>query len=113
MLHTCGCSSWSYEEYIKAGLKAVDTLQPEAKDMSPEYLKKTFGGRLVFHGCVSTAGALTYGSLKDVEEDIKYTMEVMKPGGGYCMAPTHRIQDNTPLENVLCMYEKAKEFGRY
>jgi hypothetical protein len=113
MLHTCGCSSWTYEEYIKAGLKAVETLQPEVKDMAPEYLKEKFGGRLVFHGCISTAGALTYGSIDDVDECIKHTMEVMKPGGGYCLAPTHRIQDNTPLENVLCMYEKAKEYGKY
>ena len=32
------------------GINGVDTLQPEAKEMSPEYLKKHFGGRLFFHG---------------------------------------------------------------
>jgi uroporphyrinogen-III decarboxylase len=37
----------------------------------------------------------------------------MMPGGGYCIAPTHMIQDNTPLENVLAMYETAKRWGRY
>ena len=113
MLHTCGCSSWAYEAYIRAGLRAVDTLQPEATDMSPEYLKKTFGGRLVFHGCISTAGALTYGTEGDVEEDVRHTLEVMKPGGGYCLAPTHRLQDNTPLENALRMYDAARKYGTY
>lgn len=44
MMHTCGSSSWAYEDYIRLGLKAVDTLQPEAADMSPAHLKKTFGG---------------------------------------------------------------------
>ena len=33
-------------------------------------------------------------------------------GGGYCFAPTHLIQDNSPLENVLEMYRCAREFGR-
>jgi len=37
MLHTCGCSSWTYEKYIQAGLRAVDTLQPEIHEMSPRY----------------------------------------------------------------------------
>jgi uroporphyrinogen decarboxylase len=37
----------------------------------------------------------------------------MMPGGGYCLAPTHQIQDNTPTENVLAMYEAARTYGRY
>ncbi len=113
MLHTCGCSSWAYEDYIRAGLRAVDTLQPEVKEMAPQYLKQRFGGRLVFHGCISTAGALTYGSVADVRNMVRETLEIMMPGGGYCLAPTHRLQDNTPLENALCLYETAQEFGRY
>ena len=39
-------------------------------------------------------------------------LDIMMPGGGYCFAPTHLIQDNSPLENVLEMYRCAREFGR-
>ena len=113
MLHTCGSSSWAYEEYIKLGLKVVDTLQPEAKDMSPEYLKKTFGGRLAFHGCISTAGVVAIGTVEQVAAYCKNTLDIMMPGGGYCFAPTHCLQDNTPTENVLAMYEVAKTYGVY
>lgn len=113
MLHTCGSSSWTYEKYIQAGLKAVDTLQPEAKDMSPRHLKDTFGGRLVFHGCISTRGAVTYGKPEDVEHEVKETLEIMMPGGGYCLAPTHRLQDNTPVENAIAMYTAAHQYGHY
>jgi uroporphyrinogen decarboxylase len=113
MMHTCGSSSWAYEEYIKIGLKAVDTLQPEATDMSPKYLKKTFGGRLAFHGCISTAGPVAYGTVEDTVEYCKNTLHIMMPGGGYCFAPTHSLQDNSPLENVLAMYETGFEYGRY
>jgi uroporphyrinogen decarboxylase len=52
MIHTCGSSSWAYDEFVNMGIDAVDTLQPEAKNMSPSYLKKTFGGRLAFHGSI-------------------------------------------------------------
>jgi uroporphyrinogen decarboxylase len=37
----------------------------------------------------------------------------MMPGGGYCFAPTHLIQDNTPPENVVAAYEVAREAGGY
>jgi uroporphyrinogen decarboxylase len=113
MIHTCGSSSWAYEEYIEMGVDAVDTLQPEAKAMSPAYLKARFGGRLAFHGCISTAGPVAYGTVEDVKTYCRETLEIMMPGGGYCFAPTHALQDNSPTENVVAMYEAAHEYGRY
>ncbi|MGD0092124.1 MAG: uroporphyrinogen decarboxylase family protein [Planctomycetota bacterium] len=113
MIHTCGSSSWTYDDYIALGLAAADTLQPEAKDMSPEYLKRRFGGRLAFHGCISTAGPVAFGSVQEVVQDCRKTLEIMMPGGGYCFAPTHALQDNSPTENVLAMYEAPHKWGRY
>ena len=113
MMHNCGSSSWAFDEYIKIGLNVVDTLQPEAKDTSPAYLKENFGDRLAFHGCISTAGAVASGSLNETIEECRKTLEIMMPCGGYCFAPTHCLQDNSPTENVVAMYETAKNFGRY
>jgi len=113
MMHTCGSSSWAYEDFIEMGIKAVDTLQPEAKDMSPAYLKKTFSGRLAFHGCISTAGPVAYGTVDEVRKYCRNTLEIMMPGGGYCFAPTHSLQDNSPTENVIAMYETARRDGAY
>jgi uroporphyrinogen decarboxylase len=113
MIHTCGSSSWAYEDFIGIGINAVDTLQPEAANMSPEYLKKHFGGRLSFRGCISTAGPLAYGSVDDVDVCVKNTLEIMMDGYGYHFAPTHAIQDNTPTENVIAMYQCAHKYGVY
>ena len=113
MIHTCGSSSWAYDEYIDMGMDAVDTLQPEAKDMGPAYLKERFGTRLAFHGCISTAGPVATGSVEDTVRNVRETLEVMMPGGGYCLAPTHALQDNSPTENVVAMYEAAREYGLY
>lgn len=113
MIHTCGCSSWAYEDFIEMGIGVVDTLQPEATNMSPEYLKKTFGGRLAFHGCISTAGPVATGTPVDVDAYCRHTLEIMMPGGGYCFAPTHQLQDNSPTDNVLAMYEAARKYGVY
>ena len=35
------------------------------------------------------------------------------PHHGYCLAPTHYLQDNTPVENVIAMYQTAPKLGRY
>jgi uroporphyrinogen decarboxylase len=113
LVHTCGSSSWVYEDFIEMGVRGVDTLQPEADNMSPEYLKAHFGGRLCFRGCISTASPLAAGTPGDVREYCRSTLEIMMEGGGYHFAPTHAIQDNTPEENVIAMYQAAHDFGVY
>ena len=113
MMHSCGSSSWAYEDFIEMGIHVVDTLQPEARDMSPGYLKSRFGGRLAFHGCISTAGPVATGSVDDVVVYCRNTLDIMMPGGGYCFAPTHQLQDNSPTENVVAMYQTAAEHGAY
>ncbi len=113
LIHTCGSSSWFYEDFIELGIDGVDTLQPEATNMSPAYLKKTFGNRLCYRGCISTAGPLAYGTTEETRDICRQTLEIMMDGGGYHFAPTHLIQDNTPTENVLAMYQAAYDFGQY
>ena len=113
MIHTCGSSSWAYDDFIDMGMDAVDTLQPEAVDMAPEYLKQRFGDRLAFHGCISTAGPVATGTVDETVDCCRRILNVMMPGGGYCFAPTHLLQDNSPTKNVLAMYKTALQYGRY
>ncbi|OGV58201.1 MAG: hypothetical protein A2X49_03285 [Lentisphaerae bacterium GWF2_52_8] len=110
LIHSCGSSSWAFPDFIEMGIAGVDTLQPEAKDMSPRFLKENFGGRLAFHGGISTAEPLTNGNPEEVRKYCQESIGIMAEGGGYIFAPTHQIQDNTPLENALSMYEAAAEF---
>ena len=77
--------------------------------MTPEYLKTQCGGRLAGHGCISTAGPVAAGTVQETVDYCRRTLEIMKPGGGYCFAPTHCLQDNSPTENVIAMYETALE----
>jgi uroporphyrinogen decarboxylase len=113
MVHSCGSSSWAYDDFIEMGVTVVDTLQPEAANMAPAYLKARYGDRLAFHGCISTAGPVAYGTVEEVIADVRQTLEIMMPGGGYALAPTHQLQDNSPTENVLAMYEAARQYGVY
>lgn len=112
-IHSCGSSSWAFDDFVEMGIGAVDTLQPEAKDMAPAYLKKRFGDRLAFHGCISTAGPVATGAVQDTVDNVRETLDIMMPGGGYALAPTHQLQDNSRTENVVAVYEAAYKYGRY
>ena len=113
IIHTCGSSSWVYNDFIEMGVTGVDTLQPEAVNMSPEYLKANFGNKLCYRGCISTAGPLSFGTAAEVKEIVKRTLGIMMEGYGYHFAPTHQIQDNTPVENAVAMYQAAHDYGVY
>ena len=113
MMHSCGSSSWAYDDFIEMGIDVVDTLQPEPINMSPAYLKEHYGDRLAFHGCISTAGPVATGTVQDTVDIVRETLEIMMEGGGYAFAPTHQLQDNSPTENVVAMYETADRYGKY
>jgi uroporphyrinogen decarboxylase len=107
MMHSCGSSSWAFDDFIDMGIKVIDTLQPEAANMDPADLKSKYGDRLSFHGCISTAGPVAYGTVDQTVESVRNILDIMTPGGGYAFSPTHLLQDNSPTENVLAMYETA------
>jgi uroporphyrinogen decarboxylase len=113
MFHSCGSSSWAFDDFIEMGIGVVDTLQPEAKDMAPALLKARYGDRLSFHGSISTGGPVAFGTVEDTVANVREVLEVMMPGGGYALSPSHQLQDNSPTENVVALYEAARRFGVY
>ena len=74
-IHSCGSSSWAFDDFIEMGIDVVDTLQPEARDMAPATLKARFGDRLAFHGCISTAGPVAKGSVEETVDDVRQILE--------------------------------------
>lgn len=113
MMHSCGSSSWAFDDFIEMGIAAVDTLQPEAAMMDPVYLKKAYGGRLAFHGGFSTAGPVVDAPVDEVIASLRALLSVMMDGGGYLFSPTHLWQDNSNVENVAAVYRLLPELGRY
>jgi len=111
MIHCCGSSSWAFEDFIRIGIDAADTLQPEAKDMAPAYLKKTYGGRLAFHGSISTAGPVSFGTVAEVDEYCRNTLQIMMPGGGYCLGTGNSVANYIPVDNYLAMLDEGRRYA--
>jgi len=107
MLHSCGDTSQIMPTFIEMGLDILDAMQPEPAGMDPATIKRLYGDRLTFCGLVSTQHTLPHGSVEDVRREVRERIEVVGEGGGYILSPAHCIQPDTPLENVLAIYEEA------
>ena len=107
MLHSCGDTHDIMATFIEMGLDILDAMQPEPEGMDPATIKREYGADLTFCGLVSTQQTLPRGTADDVRREVRERIEVMGAGGGYILAPAHNIQPDTPLENVLAMYDEA------
>jgi len=107
-MHSCGSTRQLIPELIDMGLDILDAVQPEPVGMEPEGLKRDFGERLVFCGLISTQKTLPFGTVEDCRREAIHRVKVIGKGGGYIFSPAHCIQPDTPLDNILAIYEVAK-----
>jgi uroporphyrinogen decarboxylase len=105
MLHSCGAVRDLVPEFIGIGVDVLDPVQTMAVGMQPEGLKRDFGDRIAFHGGLDTQSTLPFGSPKEVRAEVRHRTATLGRHGGYIIAPSHNIQPDTPVENILAMYE--------
>jgi len=106
-LHSCGNISAILGDLIDIGLDAYQTVQPEIYDLRT--LKREFGSRLTFWGAISTQQTLPYVAPGELKRIVRETIGILGCGGGYICAPTHRVPDDVPAENIVALIEALKE----
>ena len=105
MYHTDGAVRPLIPDLIEMGVDVLNPIQPGTTGMEPAALKRDFGAQISFHGGVDIVGLLPKGSPADVRNAAKRLAQDLGQDGGYIMAGSHHIQLDTPLENVLALYE--------
>ena len=78
--------------------------------MDVRKIKELYGKKLTLHGTISVQSLLPFSSLEELKKKVREIIEICAPGGGYILAPTHAIQADTPLENIVAVYEIGKTF---
>jgi uroporphyrinogen decarboxylase len=111
--HSCGHIIPIIPDLIEIGLDILNPIQPRAKGMDLEKIKEDFGDDLVLFGGVDEQYTLPFGTVKDVEDEVKKRMCQAASGGGFIIAPAHNIQPDTPLENILAYFNAVKKYGIY
>ena len=111
-LHSDGAIRKALPDLIEAGVDVLNPIQWRCEGMDRAGLKRDFGNNLIFHGAMDNQHTLVYGSVDDVRAEVRDNLQILGAGGGYILAPCHRIQAVSPPELVVAMYEAGYELGQ-
>jgi uroporphyrinogen decarboxylase len=110
--HSCGDVTDLLDDFDEIGVDIINPVQVSAMGSTAD-LKARFGDRLVFWGGIDTQHVLPYGSVEDVEAEVRQRIRDLGPGGGFVVGPVHNIQPDVPPQNIIAMAEATGRFGSY
>jgi uroporphyrinogen decarboxylase len=109
--HSDGAIRQILPDMIEAGIDVLNPVQWICNGMDREGLKRDFGDQLIFHAGVDNQQTLAFGSVKDVQNEVRDNLRILGEGGGYILGPCHNIQAVSPPENIVAMYETGYNEG--
>jgi hypothetical protein len=108
-MHLCGDVSSILGDLIDIGLNVLTPVQPRAMDCPA--LAREYGGKVCFNGGIDVQGTLIFGTPEDVRREVHELVGMFGGfGGGYIAGTSHIVMPETPLDNVVAMYEALTEY---
>ncbi len=95
-------------DLIEIGVDILNPIQPECMD--PVKLKQLYGDRICFEGTIGVQSVLPFGSCEDVAREVLERIANLGPTG-LILGPTHSIQPDTPIDNILTLYKTVLRYG--
>lgn len=93
---------------IEAGVNIINPIQSACMD--PALIKEKYGNRLTLHGTISVQDTVPFGTVDEVKAQVRKRIETVGYNGGFILSPENSIPFDTPLDNVLAIYEAALEY---
>jgi len=103
MLHCCGSNRDLIGDFIDTGLDILDVIQTDAARMDLEGLKEEFGNDIIFAGSMSVQKLIPFGTREQVRTEAR-KRAMMFNDGGLIYGPSHVLQPDSVLDNILEMY---------
>jgi uroporphyrinogen decarboxylase len=102
--HSDGNVSAVLDDLIEIGVSILNPVQPEC--MNPVEIRKRYGQRLAFDGCVGTQTTMPFGTPADVKRVVRELVEALDGyHGGLMLSPTHVLEPEVPTANILAFFE--------
>ena len=111
MLHSDGAIAKLLPDMIAIGIDVIHPLEPlQAMDIPA--IKEQFGRQVTFLGGIDISRAMP-GTREDVIAETKLRISQLASGSGYLLAPSNHLQADVSAENVVTLFETARQFGKY
>ncbi len=108
-MHLCGNIEAILPDLIEIGLNVLNPVQPQAMDV--RRLSREFGGHVCFNGGVDVQGTLITGTPDAVRREVHELVDLFgRFHGGYIAGTSHTIMPETPLDNVIALYEALAQY---
>jgi uroporphyrinogen decarboxylase len=104
ILHSDGDIWAILPDLVDIGLTCLNPVQPEV--LEHERLYREYGKLLSFYGGISTQTVMPTGTPTEVQATTRSCMRALAPDStGLILGPSHRMQSDIPVENVMAMLE--------
>ena len=108
--HSCGRVTELIPYFIDAGIDVLNPVQPECMDFLEIHDK--YGDRLSFHGTIGTQSVMPFGTPEDVRREVFKNLDIAGREGGLYVCPTHMLEPEVPLENVLAYIRACEDYTK-
>lgn len=109
LLHSCGAIEPYIEDFIDAGLDAVNPVQISCAGMDAFSLKAKYGGRFtLWGGGCDTQSILPNAAPDEIKKHVRHQIDILAPGGDFVFQQVHNIMANVAPENIVAMFEAIK-----
>ena len=109
MYHSCGYVEPFIDDLIEAGVDVLNPVQPECMDYAELFEK--YGDRISFCGTLGTQTLMPFGTPDEVRETVNRYLTMVGPQGGLLVCPTHILEPEVPIENIVAYIEACKAFS--
>jgi len=112
MFHTDGAVLPLVDDFLEMNVDILNPVQTSVSGLEDTFaLKESFGDRLSFHGAIDVQQMMPNATIEELEDEIARRIYDLGRNGGYILAPCHNIGHDIPPENIVTLFEKAREFG--
>jgi uroporphyrinogen decarboxylase len=113
-LHSCGSIYDLIPDFVEVGFDALNPVQRSASKMDIVQLKKVFGKDISFWGgAIDSQHVFPNATLEEIEIEVKRTLDVMGPGGGYIFNTVHNIQPDVSPDRIEQLFQTAIHYRKY
>jgi len=108
--HSCGSVAEVVDDLIEIGIDVLDPIQVTAAGMQPENLFEKFGDRITFHGAIDEVELLPHATPEEVYNETTRIISILGRNGGYIVSPSHQVQGDTSVENIIAIFKAVKDY---